>query len=219
MCFSAEASFTAGVLLTVIGTETVRKVHKPSQIVFASIPLFFAFQQFAEGVLWVVIAHNGHTGLQTIATYTFLIMAQVIWPMIVPLSVLLMEKNKIRKRILFTLMAAGAAVGLYYMYSLLFYHAHADIYRMHIAYQSTFRDSHSMIAIVLYLAATIAPLFVSSIKRTYILGIIIILSFIISVVFYTKCLTSVWCFFAAVISFVIFYTIRDAHKKFHFKNA
>jgi len=56
MCFSAGASFTAGTLLTFAGTETLRKVHKPSQIVFASIPLFFAFQQFAEGVLWLVVA-------------------------------------------------------------------------------------------------------------------------------------------------------------------
>jgi hypothetical protein len=219
MCFSAGASFTAGVLLTVIGTETLRKVHKPSQIVFASIPLFFAFQQFAEGVLWLVIEHKEHAGLQTIATYTFLVMAQVIWPPMVPLSVLLMEKNKVRKRILIALLAAGAAVAFYYMYSLLFFHAYADICKMHIAYQSTFHDPFSTIAIGLYLAATMGPLFVSSIKRTNILGIIIIISFIVSVVFYTKCLTSVWCFFAAVISFIIYYTIRDAHKKFHFKKS
>ena len=42
------------------------------------------------------------------------------------------------------------------------------------------------------------------------------LSFIVSALFYVRCLTSVWCFFAAVISFVVFYMIHDAHKKFHF---
>jgi hypothetical protein len=40
MCFSAGAGFTAGVLLTVVGSETARKVHKPSQIALASIPVF-----------------------------------------------------------------------------------------------------------------------------------------------------------------------------------
>jgi len=215
MCFSAGASITAGVLLTFVGTETLRKVHKPSQIVFASIPLFFAFQQFTEGVLWLVITHKGYTSLQTAATYIFLIMAQILWPLMLPLSVLLMETNKVRKRILFTLLLAGVGVAFYYMYSLVFYHAHAEISRMHIAYQNTFRNSFSKTVMGFYLAATIVPLFVSSIKRTYILGIIIGLSFIVSVVFYAKCLTSVWCFFSAVISFVIFYTIRDAHKKVH----
>lgn len=217
MCFSAGASFTAGVLLTVIGTETIRKIHKPSQIVFASIPVFFAFQQFTEGVLWLVMPQSANSWLQTAATYIFLIMAQVIWPLLVPLSVLLMENNKLRKKILTGLLATGAIVAFYYIYSLSFFHAHAEISSFHIAYKSTFKDPFSTIAIVFYLAATLVPLFVSSIKRTYILGSIIGISFIVSVIFYTQCLTSVWCFFAAVISFVIYYTIRDSHRKFHFE--
>jgi hypothetical protein len=56
MCFSAGASFTAGVLLTFVGSETLRKVHKPSQLALASIPVFFAAQQFTEGVLWSTLA-------------------------------------------------------------------------------------------------------------------------------------------------------------------
>jgi hypothetical protein len=216
MCFSAPASITAGILLTFIGVETLKKVHNSNQIVFACIPIFFAFQQFAEGILWLVITHKQAALLQTFATYIFLIMAQVIWPLMVPLSVLWMEKNKTRKRILFALSITGASVALYYAYSLAFFHHYADISRMHIAYESTFTDPFSKITIILYLAATLVPLFVSSIKRTYLLGIIIGLSFIVTTVFYINCLTSVWCFFAAVISFVIFYIIRDAHKKFHF---
>ncbi|MFH0920815.1 MAG: DUF6629 family protein [Fibrobacterota bacterium] len=217
MCFSAEASITAGVLLSFVGTETLRKVHKPSQIVFAGIPLFFASQQFTEGVVWLTIPHQEYAVLQAMATYVFLAMAQVIWPMMVPISVLLMEHNKIRKRILVAFLAMGTVVALYYVYGLVFYHAHAEISFMHIAYQSTFKNSYSTIPVGLYLVATILPLFISSVKRTSVLGVIIGLSFVVSLVFYMKCLTSVWCFFAAVVSFVIFYIIRDAHKKFHFK--
>jgi hypothetical protein len=213
MCFSAGASFTAGVFLAVIGTETLRKVHKPSQIVFAGIPLFFAFQQFTEGVLWLTIGADGYGWLQSAATHIFLLMAQIIWPLVVPVSVLLMEKKKPRKKILIGLLAAGGAVALYYSYSLVFYRPYAEISRFHIAYQSTFHDPYSKIAIALYLAATLVPLFISSINRTYILGAIVGVSFLVSVVFYTKCLTSVWCFFAAVISLVVYYIIRDAHKK------
>ena len=215
MCFSAGASFTASVLLTVIGTETIRKIHKPDQVVFASIPVFFAFQQFAEGVLWLVIGKNGYGWLQATATVVFLLMAQVIWPALVPLSVLLMEKKKGRKRILVALLVAGGVVSLYDLFSLIFYHPYAEISRFHIAYRSTFEDPYSLVAIAFYLASTLVPLFVSSIKRTYILGAIVGASFIVSVVVYTKCLTSVWCFFAAVISFVIYYIIRDAHRKHH----
>ena len=41
MCFSTEASFIGGAVIIAIGVATVRKVHKPSQLVFACIPLFF----------------------------------------------------------------------------------------------------------------------------------------------------------------------------------
>jgi len=72
---------------------------------------------------------------------------------------------------------------------------------------------------LVYLTATIGPLFVTSVKRVYILGVIMGAAFIVSALFYVRCLTSVWCFFAAVISFVVFYIIRDAHRQFHFDKA
>lgn len=217
MCFSAGASFTAGVLLTFTGTETIRKVHKPSQIGFAGIPLFFGIQQFVEGVLWLAITKPQFAGLQAVMTTIFLIMAQIVWPILVPLSVLLMERHKLRKRILIFLLAVGAAVALYFAYSLIFFHAHAEISFLHIAYISDNKDQFGLIPIALYLIATLTPFFVSSIKHTHILGIIIGISFIISYVFFTKYLISVWCFFAAVVSFIIFYTIRDGHKKMRLK--
>lgn len=97
MCFSAGASFTAGILLTFTGTETLKKVHHPTQIAFASIPIFFGFQQFAEGILWLVINKPQFAVLQSVMTTIFLIMAQIVWPILVPLSVLLMEKHSAKK--------------------------------------------------------------------------------------------------------------------------
>ena len=55
MCFSAEASFAGRIIISAIGVATVTKVHKSSQIVFASIPLFFGVQQMVEGTLWLTI--------------------------------------------------------------------------------------------------------------------------------------------------------------------
>src|SRR3989339_1028535 len=199
ICFSAGASNTAGVLLTFVGTETLRKVHQPTQIVFASIPLFFAAQQFTEGVLWLSMPHPEYAGVRNIATYLFLIMAQIIWPLMVPMSVLIMEKHKTRKRILLALLSIGILTASYFAYTLIFYHPFAEIRYLHIAYQSTFRNPIIKISVAAYLMATIIPLFISSIKRTHILGIIAGISFLVSVIFYTQCLISVWCFFAAVI--------------------
>jgi hypothetical protein len=216
MCFSAGASFTAGVLLTVVGSETLRKVHKPSQIALAGIPVFFAAQQFAEGALWLTLGQPSHAGAEKLFTYLFLVMAQIAWPILVPLSVLLLERNKTRRRILQALLFVGAAMGLYYAYRLIVYPMHAEVVSRHIVYQDTAVNSLGLITIALYLFATVGALFVSSTKRVYVLGIIMGLSFIVSALFYIRCLTSVWCFFAAIMSFWVFYIVRDEHRKFHF---
>ena len=220
MCFSAGASITAGVLLTVVGTETLRKVHKPEQIAFASIPVVFAFQQFSEGAIWLTHGKPGLESILAVATTVFLIMAQVIWPLLVPIAVLLMEHHKIRKRILWVLIGVGAAAAACYAYSMIFFHAYANISNLHIEYTTRIQAPLGIVgiaAIASYLIATLVPFFVSSVKRTFILGIIIGLSFIVSIIFFRLYLTSVWCFFAAVISFLIFYTIRSSHRKFNQK--
>lgn len=215
MCFSAGASFTAGVLLTTIGTATLKKVHKPAQLAFALIPLFFAFQQFSEGVLWLTMGHSDFLIVQAVATYIFLILAQVVWPMLVPYAVLLIEKDKTRKKILIGLLAGGAVIALYNLYIFIFHGVHAQIVSNHIAYHSDFVIPIGKSAVVFYLIVTLAPLFVSTFKRMSILGVIITVSFVVSAVFYMQCLTSVWCFFAALISFVVYYIIRDAHREYH----
>ena len=215
MCFSAGASFTAGVLLTFVGAETLRKVHKPSQLAFAAIPVFFALQQFTEGGLWLTIGNPENARLEGFFTHVFLAMAQIIWPILIPVAVLLLEENRTRKKILSGLLVIGMAIGLVYAYRLAADPIRAAILGRHIVYQDTSPDFSELLTITLYLGATIAPLFVSSLRRVYLLGAIMGLSFIVAALFYIRCLTSVWCFFAAVISFVVYYLVRDTHRKFH----
>ena len=48
MWFSPEDSFAGGNIISAIGIATIREVHKPSQIVFTSIPIFLGTQQIVE---------------------------------------------------------------------------------------------------------------------------------------------------------------------------
>jgi hypothetical protein len=216
MCFSAEASFAGGVIISAIGVATVREIHKPSQLVFASIPLFFGLQQIIEGMLWVTIPLPDFIGLQKISTYIFLIMADFLWPTMIPLAVLLMEERKKRKKILRVLLVLGLSLSLYYAYCLFSFHVTPQIMGYHIVYNTDFPESLSMPAFIIYLIVTITPLFISSIQRTHLLGILMFLSCLVTAIFFTQYLTSVWCFFAALISAVIFWILKDAKKEFHF---
>ena len=217
MCFSAGASFAGGVVISVIGIATIIKVHKPSQIVFASIPLFFGFQQFVEGCLWYIMQHPDYAPYQEPVTKTFLIMAQVFWPAMIPLAVLHMEKNRKKIRILWILLGLGLSVSLFYTYCLLNFQVSPEISGYHIRYNADQNPKIlSLIAFSLYLITSITPLFVSSIKRTHLLGILMSLSCLITIIFFTQYLTSVWCFFAALISAVIFWILLDAKRKYKF---
>jgi len=53
MCFSAEASFIAGGILSIAGIVTLAKTQNPSYRALASIPLLFGLQQIGEGFVWL----------------------------------------------------------------------------------------------------------------------------------------------------------------------
>ena len=58
MCFSATASFTAGVLLLGAGALTVRSARSPRELPLAAIPRLFSIQQLIEGVVWLTFRYE-----------------------------------------------------------------------------------------------------------------------------------------------------------------
>jgi hypothetical protein len=214
MCFSPEASFAGGVIISAIGIFTVRKVHKVPQILFATIPLFFGFQQIAEGFVWLTLPLPDHLIIQKIFVYIFLTTALVIWPVMIPLSMLLMEKSKKKRRFMVYLLWTGGILSAYYTLCLIFFKVSPQITGFHIVYHNDFPKSLAMIATIIYLMVTITPLFMSSVKRIHLFGLMMTLSCIVTVIFFKQYLTSVWCFFAAIISGIIYWILSDLRKSY-----
>ncbi|MCK5601071.1 hypothetical protein KAR91_04325 [Candidatus Pacearchaeota archaeon] len=210
MCFSAEASFATGVVISAVGIATLRKVRKPEQRLFAVIPLLFGFLQFTEGVLWITLRSGRHDWLQNAAAYIFLITALVIWPVMIPLSMWFMEKVKKRKKILAILMVTGGILSIYYAFCLISYNVTPQINRFHIQYIDEFPTTLVGIAYLFYMVSTVAPLFVSSVRWMWLFGIMIMVSYIVTGIFFTHYLTSVWCFFAALSSVMIYWILSKS---------
>jgi hypothetical protein len=210
MCFSAGASFAGGAIIAATGVVTIQKVREPSWMLFASIPLLFGLQQFSEGVIWLTLRSGGYETLQFAVTIIFLILALIVWPVMMPLSVMIIEPLKSRKRILIAFLAAGAMVSLYYAFCMFSYEFYPAIESHHIQYKGEWPRSLKNPVFIVYVIATIPPLFVSSIKRMWIMGILIFLSVLVTGIFYKEYLTSVWCFFAALISVVIYWILCGA---------
>ena len=100
MCFSAGASFASGIIISSVGIATIKKIQNPKQIVFASIPLILGIHQIVEGFLWLALQYPTFSEIQKLSSYLFLIIAQIIWPLLMPISVLAMENNLAKKKLL-----------------------------------------------------------------------------------------------------------------------
>lgn len=204
MCFSASASFGAGVVLTGVGMAAMRKVPSNACLPFASIPLIFGVQQITEGFLWLALSNFHYAAWQVPATYLFLFFAQVVWPSWVGFAMYRMEIVKIRRQAILVLLGIGVLVSAYLAYCLLNFRVEAAVAEHHIAYQQDYPESVDHSFGWLYVVATITPAMISSIRRMWLFGIAVLVSYIITALFYTGYIVSVWCFFAAVISVVIY---------------
>ncbi len=211
MCFSAGASFAGGAVITAIGVLTVRKNSEPSRRLFASMPLIFGVQQISEGFVWVALQSSGHDLMLSISAFIFLLAAVVIWPLFVPLSVYLMERVKSMKRVLLIFVGVGLITSLYYGSRLFFYEIEPLISHHHIKYVGDFPRTYATPAFIAYLVATLIPLFLSTARRMKLLGVLMTLSCLVTGIFFKEYLTSVWCFFAALISVVILWIVSDAN--------
>lgn len=131
MCFSPAVSFVSSADLIAIGifTLTISAMH---EILFASIPLLFAVQQFIEGVLWLVL---------------------------VPFSLWMIEPEPRRKNIMLGCIAAGVGIALFTVHALSQFPVTARITSYCILYEYPAPESHSLL--MLYVLAICGAFFCS----------------------------------------------------------
>ena len=204
MCFSATASFSAGALLLGIGTLTLRSAvatQQRSALPFAAIPLLFAVQQLTEGVIWLTFSREAPL-LNSVMTHVSSFFSHVLWPIYVPLAVLLLEPTGWRRRTLVGFAAVGVAVGAYLLYVLLAFPVVSRPIGQHIEYISP----HFLAAVTmaLYLVSTALSPLLSTHRMVQVFGVLALLSFGAAYAFYASWFISVWCFFAALLSVVIY---------------
>ena len=204
MCFSANASFGAGILLTAIGVASIKKAQDPNHRYFAAIPLIFALQQITEGFVWLSFEYAGFSRMQVPGTIFFLFIAQSVWPLFVPFSILMMEEKEKRKKTGKLLVAIGGIVALYLTYCLIMFPVKAEPIGYHIQYTTAYPKTFRLYGGVFYLLATILPPFLSSKKYMWTLATAIMISYFITLMFYDEYIISVWCFFASIISVTVY---------------
>ena len=214
MCFSATASFSAGALLLGIGTLTLRSARatrQPRALLFAAIPMLFAIQQLVEGLIWLTFTDE-LPRVNAVMTHAYSFFSHVLWPVVVPVAVLLMEPNRWRRRALISFVATGAAVGAYLLYVLMAYPVVSRPIGQHIEYDSP--HFFAAVTMMLYLLSTAISPLLSTHRMVVGFGALALLSFGAAYAFYATWFISVWCFFAALLSSVVYlhFGVRDPNR-------
>ena len=217
MCFSAPASFAASAVLVAIGAALTCRVKSRRYLPLALIPVFFGIQQFAEGIVWRNFPLESTTSLAPFAKDTFLFFAYLFWPLWIPASLWAAEKSVLRKQIL--ALCFGIGLTLVSFLAPLIPQVEAVSYRFSIQYLFTANSLNDAnfpmlgqfetLGLLFYGIATLLPLFISAIKRAWVLGFCSAIAGIAVYLIDHLLFVSLWCFFSALISLSLIFILPN----------
>lgn len=201
MCFSATANFVGSGVLGAVGVATLVKVKHRRELLFASLPALFALHQFTEGFVWL--------GLDGILSPTvthdmgaaFVLYAQGLLPFLMPLSVMLFERTRMRRRRMLPFVVLGTLLTLYILWGLTAYPLQVSVQGNSIVYVNA-ATNMTWVA-VLYVVATCGPLFFSEVRAMVLFGFANLAILVIVMAVKRYAFTSLWCAYAAAASVII----------------
>jgi hypothetical protein len=207
MCVSAEADFIAAGALLPLGVATLRTVRHRDELIIGSLPALFALHQFVEGFVWLGLEGHVSGGLQDAAIRIYLLFAQVVLPVLVPLGILVLEPDRSRRRWMAALLVVGLAVALRLLWVVAAHPVGARALDHVITYTTDARFGYVVAAG--YVVATCAPALVSTRRRLRWLGAANLAGLVLATIVRYSAVTSVWCLYAAFASGLILLHLRD----------
>jgi len=202
VCFSATASFAASGVIGAVGIATLVHVRQPRAILFAALPLLFALHQPVEGFVWLGL--EGRIG--PVATdhfvFLYLLYAKGILPLLIPLAVALMEPAGWRRLALAALTLVGAILCGWILWSVLAWPSSAVLEHHSIRYHNA-RTGGLFIPAV-YVLTTCGALLLSGHRIVRWYGLLNVAGVTLVLLVQGYAFASVWCFYAAVLSVILY---------------
>ncbi|MBX9773820.1 MAG: hypothetical protein K2Y71_05350 [Xanthobacteraceae bacterium] len=211
MCFSATASFTAAAVAGSIGAVALWQACKLGDralLPIAAFPALFAAQQTIEGLLWLDLARPTAGACRPFLTHAFTAYAEVFWPVFAPLAAWLIEPVRWRRHLIGLCLAIGVALSAYLLWKMLGNPYTASAATGHIVYSNG--ATYPKAIEVPYVLATTISLLLSSHRVIQLLAVVILGGFAVAYWSYRQSYISVWCFFAAVSSIIVYLFVHRA---------
>ena len=213
MCLSAEVNFVASAVIGAVGVATLAHVQRPRDVLFAAMPLMFALHQFTEGFVWMGLDGTIGALARDQSAFLFLLYAQGILPILMPLSVLLMEDVPWRRGVLAAITAVALVFGGYMIWGVMAFPTSCHVEARSVVYDNPVTET--MWTGLIYIIVTCGALVLSGFPVVRWFGVLNLIG--LTVVYFVKvyAFSSVWCFYAAVISVMLFWQFRNGgiHRK------
>jgi hypothetical protein len=209
VCFSAAANFTGSGVLATLGVLTLTRVKHRRELLFASLPTFFAIHQFTEGFVWLGLDGVLSPAVTQAMAAAFMLYAQGLLPFLLPLSVLLFEPDVKSRRRMLPFLVVGCLTALYILWALIAYPTQTFIKANTIVYINP-ATNNTAIA-VLYVIATCGSLLFSKVKDMVIFGLVNLAILLVVMAVKRYAFTSLWCAYAAVASVIILAYFWKSH--------
>jgi hypothetical protein len=201
MCFSATANFVGSGVLGAVGVVTLTKVKHRRELLFAALPVLFAIHQFIEGFVWLGLDGILSPAVAHDMGAAFMLYAQGLLPLLLPLSVLLFEPNMKSRRQMLPFVVLGCGTTLYILWALTAFPLQLYVKANSIVYIN--QATNNTAVAILYVIATCGSLFFSRIKMMVVFGVANLAIVLVVMGIKRYAFTSVWCAYAAVASAII----------------
>jgi hypothetical protein len=201
MCFSATANFVGSGVLAAVGVVTLTKVKHRRELLFAALPTLFAVHQFIEGFVWLGLDGILSPAVTRDMGAAFMLYAQGILPLLLPLSVLIFEPDAKSRRRMLPFVVIGGGTALYILWALTAYPLQVYVRGDSIVYINPATNNTAVA--VLYVIATCGSLFFSKVKPMIVFGAANLAILLVVMEVRRYAFTSLWCAYAAIASVII----------------
>ena len=201
MCFSATANFVGSGVLGALGVATLTKVKHRREWMFAALPALFAVHQFTEGFVWLGLDGKLSPAVTHDMGAAFMLYAQGLLPLLMPLAVLLWEPDAKSRRRMSPFVVVGGLTTLYILWALTAFPTAVGVRGNSVTYIN--QATNNAWVAVAYVVATCGSLLVSKVRGMVGFGVanLVILLVVMAVKRYA--FTSLWCAWAAAASAMI----------------
>ena len=209
MCFSAEADVVSGLVVTTVGVDAVRQVHRPGERALGMLPVLLGAHLLVEAVVWW--GETGEVAASTgrLAMWIYLAFALCVLPVFVPFAVRAVEPDVGRRRTMAWLGWAGLLLAAVYLVALVEGPVGVRVDGRHLAYQMGM--DHGGLLAGIYVVVACAPPMLSSHRRVALFGVGNLIAVVALTWIESTALTSLWCAWAAVTSVAIAAHLRHEH--------